>query len=123
MRRLIAVCVTLACVVMLVGGEGSRKLSRCHGLYGVAWVCNAQAAVNPQAFGIYWAHQFDKAAYKLHRPWRIIAIGCRNEGEAVYVCAATMRNVRTHATLCVGLAIGSSGQVLDATHERCGAAA
>ena len=45
MRLAALVCVTLVCV-MLVGGEGSRKLSRCHGLYGVAWVCNATAATS-----------------------------------------------------------------------------
>lgn len=121
--RLTALCVTLCCVLMLTDGYSGATPSRCHGLYGIARICNAAAAINPQAFGVYWAHVFDRNASRLKRPWRIIAIGCRNDGEAVYICAATMREVKTHAVLCVGLVIASSGQILQAQHERCGAAA
>lgn len=114
--------VVLVCAMVILGG-GSHRIHRCHGIYGIARVCDAHASISPQAFGVHWAHQYNQAADRLHRPWRIIAIGCRNDGEAVHICSATMRNIHTLATYCIGLAIGSSGQVLGVTHQRCGATA
>lgn len=79
----------------------------------------ARAAINPQKFGLRWAHAWNYAAAARHDPVRVQQIGCKNLGEAVYMCALTVYDHSTGKSACMYAAIGSSGQVIAGRNVKC----
>ena len=79
----------------------------------------AFASTNPSKFGLDWAHVENFQAYRSGNPNRVIGIGCRAYGEAIYLCSVKIKNIATGRIVCAYAAIGSSGQVLQSKTVKC----
>lgn len=118
MKRLALV---LTLVVLGASGLAStRKPSRCHGLYGIAFVCNASAAATPaELFGRAWENGMNQYGAAAHKPLRIRGIRCVQDGEAVFICRMYVVDIVRKRIACMTATIGTSGQVLSSRLYRC----
>lgn len=115
MTRLALICVTLLSVGMLVGGEGSRKPSRCHLIAGIARICNAAAATSKpdviagRKFAARYKARFDLVMRR--HGWQVTWIACLPTvpgGEAVYACSVRMHyTVAPIRDLCRKVVVGT----------------
>lgn len=105
----------LAAALAVIGdGVGPRPWLPLHHWGGVA-----HAAINPEKFGLRWAHAWNYAAAARNDPVRVLEIGCKNLGEAVYLCSLKIIDRSTGKWSCMYAAIGSSGQILGGRHVKC----
>ncbi len=76
-------------------------------------------ATSPDRFAVTWAQQWNRAQAQAGGRYRIIEIGCRRVGDAIYSCQATFSDKRTGKTTCEALGIGSA-TILLAKPMACG---
>jgi hypothetical protein len=98
---------------MLVGGEGSRKISHCHGLYGVAWVCNASAATPASHYASLFKSSYNDEAKANNWPYRISWISCvASSTRGYYDCGVKTKLVRGSRVQCGVIVIDTGFDVL-----------
>lgn len=107
MRRLLVV---LAAVFALVAGGGSHPLKahRCHGLAGVAWVCNAAADVKPPPpFAVKWSNAYNAQLQKANSSIRVVGVGhCER-----WICVALVHDASTGKLGCFEVTLSPAGKL------------
>ena len=98
MKAITLLCVTLLCVI---------------------FASTAAARLTPKQFAQSWGGWWNHEAQIHKAVWRITAISCKADGEAVYLCVARLSNTKTGINACEDMGVGNDGTLLEAQKITC----
>ena len=110
----------LVATLVLGGGNVVKRTARCHGIYGVAWVCSASASPShAQMIGNAWERGMNLYGEEHRNPYRIKHIVCDPDGEALARCKFAVVDVVKQRVACMSALIATDGRVFQPKTIRC----